>query len=44
MLKRNSLNTKKICNVISFFRMSDIENLLYEVENRGQEFFDQTFR
>jgi small GTP-binding protein len=26
------------------FRMSDIENILYEVENRGQEFFDQTFR
>jgi hypothetical protein len=26
------------------FRMADIENILYEVENRGQEFFDQTFR
>jgi len=26
------------------FRMSDIENILYEVENRGQDFFDQTFR
>jgi small GTP-binding protein len=26
------------------YRMSDIENVLYEVENRGQEFFDKTFR
>lgn len=26
------------------FRMSDLENILYEVENRGQDFFDQTFR
>ena len=26
------------------FRMADIENILYEVENRGQVFFDQTFR
>jgi small GTP-binding protein len=26
------------------FRMSDIENILYEVENRGVDFFDQTFR
>lgn len=26
------------------YRMSDIENILYEVENRGQDFFDQTFR
>jgi small GTP-binding protein len=26
------------------YRMSDIENILYEVENRGQEFFDNTFR
>lgn len=26
------------------FRMSDIENILYEVDSRGQDFFDQTFR
>lgn len=26
------------------FRMSDIENILYEMENRGDEFFDETFR
>jgi small GTP-binding protein len=26
------------------YRMSDIENVLYEFENRGQEFFDKTFR
>jgi small GTP-binding protein len=26
------------------FRMSDIENILYSVESRGQDFFDQTFR
>ncbi len=26
------------------FRMSDIENLLFEMEQRGQDFFDETFR
>jgi small GTP-binding protein len=26
------------------YRMSDIENILYAVESRGQDFFDQTFR
>lgn len=26
------------------FRMSDIENLLYELEQRGQDYFDETFR
>lgn len=26
------------------FRMADIENVLYEMEQRGSEFFDQTFR
>jgi small GTP-binding protein len=26
------------------FRMSDIENLLFEMEQRGQEYFDETFR
>lgn len=26
------------------FRMSDIDNLLYEMEQRGQEYFDETFR
>jgi small GTP-binding protein len=26
------------------FRMADIENLLFEMEQRGQDFFDQTFR
>jgi small GTP-binding protein len=26
------------------YRMSDIENILYSVESRGQDFFDQTFR
>ncbi len=26
------------------FRMSDIENILYEMEQRGQEYFDETFR
>lgn len=26
------------------FRMSDIENILYEMEQRGQDFFDGTFR
>jgi len=26
------------------FRLSDIENILYEMEQRGQEFFDETFR
>ena len=26
------------------YRMSDIENILYEVESRGQDFFDRTFR
>jgi small GTP-binding protein len=26
------------------YRMSDIENILYGIESRGQDFFDQTFR
>jgi small GTP-binding protein len=26
------------------FRMSDIENILYELDQRGQDFFDDTFR
>lgn len=26
------------------FRMSDIENILYELEQRGQDYFDETFR
>lgn len=26
------------------FRMSDIENILYEMDQRGQDYFDQTFR
>jgi len=26
------------------YRMSDVENLLYEMEQRGQDFFDTTFR
>ena len=26
------------------FRMADIEKILYEMEQRGQEFFDETFR
>ena len=26
------------------FRMSDIENILFEMERRGQDFFDETFR
>ena len=26
------------------FRMSDLENLLYEMDQRGQDYFDQTFR
>ncbi len=26
------------------FRMSDIENILYEMEQRGQSYFDETFR
>ena len=26
------------------FRMSDIENILYEMEQRGQEYFDETMR
>lgn len=26
------------------FRMSDLENILYEMENRGQSFFDEKFR
>lgn len=26
------------------FRMSDIENILFEMEQRGEEFFDNTFR
>lgn len=26
------------------FRMSDIENILYEMEQRGQDFFDETIR
>lgn len=26
------------------FRMSDIENILYEMEQRGQDFFDETMR
>jgi small GTP-binding protein len=26
------------------FRMADIENTLYEMERRGQDFFDETFR
>jgi small GTP-binding protein len=26
------------------YRMADLENLLYELENRGQNFFDDTFR
>jgi hypothetical protein len=26
------------------FRMSDIENVLYEMEQRGHEYFDETFR
>jgi small GTP-binding protein len=26
------------------FRMADIENVLYEMEQRGQSYFDQTFR
>ncbi|MBN1934561.1 MAG: dynamin family protein [Anaerolineae bacterium] len=26
------------------FRMADIENLLFEMEQRGQDFFDETFR
>lgn len=26
------------------FRMSDIENILYEMEQRGDEYFDETFR
>jgi len=26
------------------FRMSDVENILYEMENRGLEYFDDTFR
>ena len=26
------------------FRMSDIEKILYEMENRGQEYFDETIR
>jgi small GTP-binding protein len=26
------------------FRMADIENVLYEMEQRGQEYFDETFR
>jgi small GTP-binding protein len=26
------------------FRMSDIENILYELEQRGHEYFDETFR
>ncbi len=26
------------------YRMSDIENILYEMESRGQEYFDETFR
>jgi small GTP-binding protein len=26
------------------FRMSDIEKILFEMENRGQDFFDETFR
>jgi small GTP-binding protein len=26
------------------FRMSDIENILYEMEKRGQEYFDETMR
>ena len=26
------------------FRMSDIENILYEMEQRGHEYFDETFR
>ena len=26
------------------FRMSDIENILYEMEQRGQDYFDDTFR
>jgi len=26
------------------FRMADVENLLYEMEKRGLEFFDETFR
>jgi len=26
------------------FRLSDIENILYEMEQRGQEYFDETFR
>ncbi len=26
------------------YRMADVENLLYEMEQRGQDFFDNTFR
>lgn len=26
------------------FRLSDIENILYEMEKRGQDYFDETFR
>jgi hypothetical protein len=26
------------------YRMADIENILYEMEQRGQDYFDQTFR
>ncbi len=26
------------------YRMSDIENILYELEQRGQDYFDETFR
>ena len=26
------------------FRMSDVENILYEMEQRGQDYFDETFR
>ena len=26
------------------FRMSDIENILFEMEQRGQDYFDDTFR
>ena len=26
------------------FRMADIENILYEMEQRGQDYFDETFR
>ncbi len=35
---------KRICIAIFKFRMADIEKILYQMDQRGQDYFDETFR